>query len=172
MATLTPRGFVHGLGSISGERGVDVPIETLFFNHLAKTLKSETFTFRKTLLTHAVKAFGTTDLQLWYFKQFDSPYLSALHLDFLRDTLNYLATGERRYELTVWDSLLRRGTATTPAYIRKEDIELEYFGVSEAGKIRKAKNRLVKDNLKVWITRENGFNDLLYTLYILLGASR
>ena len=172
MASITPRGFIYGLGSITGDIPANTTVEALFFNHLAKNLKADTLEFRKQQLKTAIKAFGTVSFYDWYFKQVESPYLTTLHLDFLRDTLNYLSGRSRKYELTVWDALIRRGSQVTPSYILKDDIDLEYFGISASGVVRQPVNRMVKDALKNWITKDNGFNDMLYTLYILTGKER
>ena len=72
------------------------------------------FEFRDSVLREVMKAFGTLNFRDWYFNQNTSVFVNDMHKRFLVDTLNYITTGEREFELATWDSLLSKEQVPTP----------------------------------------------------------
>lgn len=161
---ITPRGFVYGIKKPDDDRQENRIIESLFFNHLANRIKLESLEFKRALIEHTLEAFGTDNFLEWYYNQYNSPYLSDVHLDFLRDTIGFIYGKPRKYFVEVWDDLLDR-TDIKHRPIHKELIEREFFGITETH-IRPV---LVEDVIKEWATKENGLADMLYTLFLLFG---
>lgn len=168
-SNITPRGFLVGLKKPEKDAELNTTVEKLFFGSLAKNYQHEKMEFRRQAIEAAYEAFGTTFFKEWYDHQKDSPYFTEMHQDFLRDTLQFLETGERKFHLETWDALLSRDCAEKATETDYNEIEVEFFGLPQAGIIRKVRPYRLPDLICKWTKQEEGFQDLIYTLFILFG---
>lgn len=167
---ITPRGFVIGGKKADDNADANVFVESLFFNYIGKRISIDTVAFRREMVLTVMKAFGEVpNFNHWYRNQFTSPYLSDLHVEFLRDTIRYLLTGTRKYSLEVWDSIIKRGEIVTPNAGDDDEDERKFFGISSSGVYRKPKIVKIPDIVTLFMEKKNGAADLLYTAYILFG---
>lgn len=171
MDNITPRGFIYGVDTPDDDREPNKAIEYLFYNNLANSLKTESLAYKRKIIEVALTAFGTSNFLNWFYNQFKSRYLSTTHFEFLLDTLHFISTGNRKFNLEAWDSIISKDEIVYTKEHQDTKVVDEFFGISSAGVVRTTKNYLVKDVLKLWVSRHNGFNDLLYTINILFSTN-
>lgn len=145
-------------------------VESLYSAYIRNDDAVVTFEFKKKILQAALKAFGTSRFDLWYFTQQESPAASELHGRFMRDTLKFIREGKRDMALETWADLIvindHGGT------IKTKTIESdEFFGVSSNGVRRYPQNSKLTEVIQMWVSKPNGLEDLLGTLHILFGAA-
>ena len=169
---ITPRGFVVGTKRADEPAEANLVVTKLWEQYLARRLVIDSFEFRDSVLREVMKAFGTLNFRDWYFNQNTSVFVNDMHKRFLVDTLNYITTGEREFELATWDSLLSKEQVPTPVDRHElNEAEAVFFGISTSSGIRDTN----KDNIELpyiiyqWCNKDNGVIDLLYTAHILFG---
>ena len=171
---LTPRGFVVGHKRADDDCAPNFTVDSLFTAFITKQLNLRKLSFKKSILQAALTAFGVESFTDWCRNQTTSPALSELHADFIKDTINFITGHERKYDLTTWDSIISRSNVPTNTRIELErptfDSLEDFFGVSNGGVYRVHKANFLEDVLVQWTSREDGFADLIYTLYILFGS--
>lgn len=171
---ITPRGFVFGDQAADDNVGGNKIIEGLYFTYLSRRIELDKIAFRREIILAAYNAFGKNDDNItfnrWYYNQFTSPYLSELHVEFLRDTLKFMDSGTRKYNIETWDSLLSR-VEKVPAKTMDDTIELNTFGISSPGVIRTPIIITLPNFVRSFMKKKDGTAELLYTLYILFGEN-
>lgn len=170
---VTPRGFVIGAKPADDDAENNKYVESLFFNQLSRRIELDSFAFRKQVILQAFNAFGQVpSFNHWYSNQFTSPYLTDMHVAFLRDMLKFMLDGTRRYNLETWDSILSREDVLASKNPEMDDeIEHDFFGISSPGMIRKPISVKIPDVVKAFMKQPNGTSELIYTLYILFGKN-
>lgn len=120
--------------------------------------------YREQLLRVALNAFGTVDFLEWLLIQQSGPSTGDLHMEFLKDTLQFIETGKRGLGLHAWTSMLTMSDITHNQ--TKDDGAFSWFFLTPEGK---QKNILVLDVVQRWCSQRNGFADLAQTLHVLFG---
>jgi hypothetical protein len=126
------------------------------------------FDFREKILKTAIESFGTYNFYDWLTLQSTKPTLSDLHKTYILDTLEYLMLDQpRKIDNTSWMRLLQADDRPNAVVI---DVK-QYF-MSKPGSLATSDVRLpskMLSILKLWVSKERGFEDLLMTLYIIFG---
>lgn len=97
--------------------------------------------------------------------QFDSNYLmNGLNLNFLKDTIQYIVTGRRDYSLLTWNDLVVR----KPEYLARTNGHQQWHSLKAELGIKD--DRVLQHYISMWCSRPGGFEDMLYTTWILFGS--
>ena len=148
---------------------VNVNIEQLYRKRLNNESHLATFEFREKLLIIALNTFGTSDFCYWFRTQHVSPATGDLHRRFLDDTLRFILTGRREMFLETWNTLLTLsdidGNITPLSTYAKEFFCMDSNTASSPPK----QNIKLREVIQQWVSRPNGFEDLLGSLHILFG---
>jgi hypothetical protein len=86
----------------------------------------------------------------------------TLRMEFCRDTLNYIATGKRVYDIAIWEDLLSTFEDTSSWHFDETIFEEEFHDNYE--EFRKMSTVAI---ISKWVSYEHGYADLLTTLRIL-----
>lgn len=122
--------------------------------------------FREEILRAAFLTIQARSFKKWLDVQKDSPTIGDQHRIFLRETLSYISYGDPRITNNLtWLSLLSYESHSSRV---KLDID-EYFpewGANNEGRLPTK----TKDIIGLWVSKENGFLDLLTFLYVVFGS--
>ena len=169
---ITPRGFVYGVKPADENREPNFKLDAIFTAMISRPLDLKKLQFKRMVIEEALKAFGTNSFTDWIMNQITSPFMDELHIDFIKDTVNYILTGERKYDSSTWNSIISREIVVPATRVELTDLGIdEFLGISSGGVPREYRINYVKDVLKVWLTSESSLQDLIYTLYILFGST-
>jgi len=151
------RGLLPGPDDTIMSRG-DQTVSELFRIYAAGAVDTRTMEFKLRVLDSAIRLFG--DFHEWTKLQRNNPNLLGYNLEFLRDTLKYLATGERELPPLVWlDLVSERSIHTTQAH---------HLTLSELYTPKELETPQV---IQIWCSRKGGFDDLVQSLYLLFGCA-
>jgi len=115
--------------------------------------------FKLRILDCGLRLFG--DIREWMLLQRNNPNLLGYNLEFLRDTLKYIATGERDLSPLIWlDLVTERSLHSTQAH----HLTLPELSIP--------KEIETPQMLQLWCSRKNGFQDLVQSLFLLFGRAR
>lgn len=161
-----PRGF--SLTPISPTMevttsGGDQEIETLYRLYTARSVNTESWEFRKRVITAGARLHG--DLYAWlaYQAAFNNR-VYGLNFDFIEDTIKFIQTGRRSVNIISWYELLMEfpneivGSANVRR-LRGLNIDDEARSLSTSGVGR-------------WLAHSSGFDDYMMTLNILFGSPK
>lgn len=136
----------------------DETVTELFRVYEAGAVDFNTMEFKLRVLDAAVRLFG--DIREWMLLQRNNPNILGYNLDFLRDTLKYITTGERTMGPLVWlDLVAHRSVHTTLA----NHLTLHELTIP--------KDIKTPEVLQLWCSRKGGFEDLIQTLFLFFGVS-
>lgn len=97
--------------------------------------------------------------------QFNYNYLMhGLNLDFLEDTLQFISTGRRDFSLLTWKELVSRN----PDYIVRTNGHEQWHRAKSNFRIKKDTD--LNHYISMWCSQTGGFEDMLYTTWILFGS--
>lgn len=99
----------------------------------------------------------------WFIRQDNNAYITEHNYAFLQDTVRFIATGRRRLSIHTWPMLLTAEPASGLQLIEDRRVISELF--KDLGLSTNNNNVLQK-----WLSQENGFDDLMYTLNMLFGS--
>ncbi len=115
--------------------------------------------FRFRVLDCAIRLFG--DFREWMLLQRNNPNLVGYNLEFLRDTLKYVATGGREITPLIWGDLVseKNDHSSSANHLTAQDLSIP-------------KNLSTAEFIQLWCSRKGGFDDLIQTLFVLFGTAR
>lgn len=122
------------------------------------------FEFRERILKAAALMLGLGGIHEWLDIQNKYARVSTWHIEFLIDTIRYIATGNRQTSLPVIDSLIIRVPDGRPIELEKcEELkELLNKGNAYLG-------GMISPVLNKWVSHRGGYADLLQTLWLIFG---
>jgi hypothetical protein len=120
--------------------------------------------FREKVLRIALNAFGTSDFLEWVMIQQNGPSTGDMHMEFLRNTLEFIQTGKRAVGLHAWTTML--STMDITHNQTKDDGSFTWFFVDDN---KSARNVALIDVIQRWCSHPNGFADMIQTLHVLFG---
>ena len=142
-------------------------IDALWREYTGGTGRTSAFAFRERILLAALKAFGTKNFTDWVELQKSNPYIGPIHKKFLNDTFEFIKSGKRSVSITSWQGLVRISTiGKVTGDVQIDNIkDIFTCGVdsTESGE------KQLTEIIQVWVSKENGFDDLLGTLVVLFG---
>ena len=127
------------------------------------------FNKREQVFIAALNAFGTKNIYQWYCAQFESPSFGETNRTFLDDIFKFIQTGRRALPLTNWNSLVR-ADETNDGNRQLGTHASSYFGCGTVDNMP-IRYTSVQQFLQDWLSREGGFNDMIFSLFILFGVS-
>ena len=144
------------------------------------------FDFREYLLRTAISIFNEVNLKTWIESQLSNPNYTTTHREFIADTLRYLCTGTRNFNIETWPKLLSIRESNEKD--RRHNVDLsfyffepyngtmcsnDYIGNSEVINLHSPSFAKVKENLisviSRWTSHRDGYKDLIYSLYAIFG---
>lgn len=139
---------------------------------LYKQLKSyernfTSFNYRRSVLSEALRAFGTSSFRDWCKLQEDSYTFSENHRRFIEDTLKFVATGERNFGLMPWEFTLKQENATFKSRQKPFDFETFFNSTATNGN----KDFTVLNLVQLWVSQPKGFEDMLVSLHLIFGKT-
>lgn len=151
----------------------NMAIEEAYIALLRNDIRANNFQFREDTLRAIFKAFGTMDFEGWYMAQYQSPSFGEMQQDFLEDCLRFIRSGKRRLSLENWDALLSAADkkVTSPEL---PEVAKNFFNkkfVRELAPGGSYNSNLV-NTVASWMSKPNGFTDLLVSCHILFGIKR
>lgn len=134
----------------------DESVAELFRAYESMVPNIDAMDFKLRVLDCAMRLFG--DFREWMLLQRNNPNMLGYNLEFLRDTLSYIATGERKFSPLVWLDLVahRSGHSTQAHHLTTPELSVP-------------KSLNTSEVLQLWCARKGGFEDLLQTLFLLFG---
>lgn len=120
------------------------------------------FKFRHEVLSNAFLAFNTINITDWLDSQKSSPFLSDLQKAFILETLGFVSGDSRTLAVSQWSNLLDTSTGRQSIHFNYEEV----FGKLHTPEPVKAP---MHEFIKQWISRDNGYEDLLLSLWMIFG---
>lgn len=140
-------------------------VDDLYTSYSESSNMLNSFHFREQILLVAFSAFGGSFYK-WCKLQKENQSLSGLQKKFLNDTFNYLNGNPRSVSVSTWVGLLET------KHVPSKDSTIEYnmdAYFNNTGSLVGLSNVSLYENLIKWSMQNNGFEDLIVTLYILFG---
>jgi hypothetical protein len=149
----------------------NMAIEEAYIALVRNDIKSGDFQFREDTLRAIFKAFGTQDFEGWYMAQYQSPSFGEMQRDFIEDCLRFLLVGKRQMALNNWDDLLKASDK------KVTDIELpemakRVFNKKFVRELTPLGRTKLPGIVQDWVSKPNGFVDLVTSCHILFGIKR
>lgn len=150
-------------------------LSLLYRKYLADRTLINDFEFREDILVLAKKLFDEKNFLKWLELQVTKANLTTLHTTFIYDTLNFLDIAydgddssiyrsKREIEAVQWISLLERNLESDSV---KLDIS-KYFNKTQRNVVNYLPHKL-NTILILWLNKNNGFEDLLTSLFVIFG---
>ena len=143
-------------------------VQEIFNRYMAKNDFIRDLVFKEDIIKVAYRAFGSFNFVNWLTLQNESTCFTAMHKKFLIETLRYIETGARMVNVSTWTRLIEKRPAS------EVNRSVEY----NASKLMEDTSSKFVGNLRVvdtsdfickWVKWDDGFNDLLRSLYIVFG---
>lgn len=143
-------------------------ITKLYSDYVHDLRKISDMDFREEILIEAKKVFS--NFGSFAMNQAYSPYISPAYVNFLKDTFNnYLSNGKRESNIQTWFTVIGKRTEFQANRKNQEEINSSFDKFI-------TNNYFTNDNcsrtarlLQIWTRQEEGFADLLTTLFIIFG---
>lgn len=164
-----PRGYIRPIGSnLLDSKGIEIievasdpELANLYKLYMSRSVNRNSWDYRALVIKCVSRLFS--DFRSWLYLQITAnDAIYGLNLEFLKDTLLFIRTGERELPISSWLELLlehpdeNHGTANMA---RAEEFQLG--------------NPLELDNvIGMWCSHPGGFEDMLCTAHVLFGASK
>ena len=148
---------------VLGHKNGEQRIQDLFIRYSTNPKLKDSVAFKLEAIETMSSMYGIFERFMRY--QFDFNYLMhGLNLDFLEDTIRYITTGRRDYSLLTWKELVARN----PDYIVRANAQRRWYAVGKTFGIKNDTD--LKHYISMWCSRSGGFEDMLYTTWILFGS--
>lgn len=142
----------------------DSEVEVLYRWFITRKVNPDAWDYRVKVLAAALRLFGPNFAKWAALQQRDNPYVYEHNYDFLSDTYGYLAGNDRKLMLQSWEELLMEYPSAVVLNTLQNRYSEDPVSVLPSPK--------TVDVLQAWCSRENGFEDLVYTLHILFGTAK
>lgn len=151
-------------GSIITHKQGDLAINKLFAQYCNQYELQTDVAFKLQVIEHIAQLYG--DFVQWITYQFESNFLlHGLNLAFLKDTLCFIVTGRRDYNIITWRDLV----ITNPDYLLSANRNREWTDIKAQLNLDKVAD--MKHYISMWCSQSGGFEDMLYTTWILFGSA-
>lgn len=136
----------------------DTTTETLIRKHLGQAMDTD-WAVQRVEIAECARLYGC--FQNWvYFQLARNGYIFDLTLDFLLDTLTFIATGVRRMEVQTWKGMIESNLMPRPE-------------VASDARLIAAQSILSginwNDFMAQWINQPNGYDDMVFSTYLFFG---
>lgn len=168
-----PRGYLVRLddrpGSALTDTGMeindvssDAKLETLYRLYMGQSVNSDSWAYRKRVVAQCSRLFG--NFYSWLNLQLiGNDNIYGLNLEFLKDTVQYIRTGQRSMSVFTWQDLLLEHPDPHPG--TAGPARLKDFNLTD--------HREFDNFIGQWCSQPNGgFEDMLCTAHVLFGVSK
>ncbi|MCK9234973.1 MAG: hypothetical protein M0R77_01090 [Gammaproteobacteria bacterium] len=173
--------LMFGFSLVSGmnERRKGSPeVDELHQQYLGNLKYATNFDCFKDLLVEFLSVFTTNQFGQWLFMQRESPVYTPLHERFLIDTCNYLLTGQRKLSVYNWEGMFKHnyqpGSETYGGRHTETNVPLELNKTDRllaTDLFKRFENASLGDVFQYWVSKPNGLDDLMTSLFIFFGSS-
>jgi hypothetical protein len=123
-----------------------------------------TFEFRERVLLAAFKAFACENMHRWFTVQLKLHSLSIMHEKFLEETLNFIKWNTpRTIEATQWEKFIEH-----PTKLHNTSLDADKWLTGDD--VNYYISTTIDKFLAKWVSRVNGFEDLLISLNVIFGS--
>lgn len=137
----------------------DAELMVLYDQYINAKIDTSTWEFRKRVLSIAMRLFD--GFGQFVDDQSRDPNVNGYNLDFLKDTLNYIETGERKLGCEQWIELVNEVEEISTVHTGQRLNVTAYKGL-----------RSTSDTIQKWLSWPRGFEDLMLSLYVFFGGQR
>jgi len=124
--------------------------------------------FRERILKVAFKCFSNGNFFEWLALQSKQPTVTDLHRAFILETLDYLILdSQRKVHVSSWSRILEAAQRADSVSIDVTKYFKKESNFTDASKVRLPAR--MSDVIQLWVSKTDGFDDLLYCLYIIFG---
>lgn len=125
------------------------------------------FDFRERLLKRAKTLFSLGN-QTVVFKgfieaQFSSSKLSYIHVEILKEILDFITTGKIGFKAVTWERMLEKPSQLR--YVPDDKKKEIYLSLIET-----YKTTTINDTIVKWVNQENGYANMMRVLWLLFGS--
>ena len=148
-------------------------LDTLYMTYMTNDHRSHSFEFRERYLKEIIRLIDDVSFYKWISYQIESPKINDTNVQFLLDTLNFIAGTGRSIDVVTWAGLVEAQTGSVNRRHLKDLLQC-YFGMQSNTLIYNGPiiaTELTKV-LSTWLTRPNGFKDLFVSMGIIFGDHR
>ena len=143
-------------------------IAQAYATFIRRDIMAGDFAFREDTLRKILRAFGTMDFEAWYMAQYQSPSFGERQQEFLEDCFLFMWKGVRNLPLTTWDALLESSTNHITGHELPEHAASK-FNKKYIRELQPSGRYRLTEVVQDWISKPNGFSDLLISANILFG---
>lgn len=137
----------------------DPRVHDLYLVFTNEPRKAVTWEFRKKVIELAQSLFAGNFN--WFIRQDANASIVDQNYMFLLDTVRFIATGHRRLSIYTWPALISYNVPVGNSVDQRNDISKLFIEFALATDTTTV--------LSKWISRKNGFDDLMYTMHMLFG---
>lgn len=161
---ITLHGFSGGpaLNYRGAELTSGIPeVVALYREFLASSTKFSTWAFRKRAVEIALKLFDPNE-GFDFISQDKNPRAVDYNYDFIVDTLNYIATGKRKFDTHLWLELMTQLPDANQFDIRQRNTIEKTFDTAGL-----STNPV--DLVQKWCSHKGGIEDMVCSMHLLFG---
>ena len=139
-------------------------ITELYKNYQTDTSIIRDIDVRERILKLAAINFGRAGITEWTSIQNKFAKVSYAHLEYILDTIGFIVCGKRNTSPAIWENLIRKTSAGPFVELEKsEELRLILKDVNSCV------NGGISIQLNSWVGHLGGYEDLLYTLWLIFG---
>ncbi len=148
-------------------------VNIYYTQYINNTESTHEFSFIEDVIKIALKVFGTQTFAQWLSTQSNHKFFTKDHHRFIEETIELVTTGKKRkYSFNVWNILLtsEKTDTNTPKFT---PIQQDYlYAPNITNPVFNNTTKTIKQFILDWLKQEDGFDDLLNSLFILFGFRR
>lgn len=143
-------------------------ITLLFERWMSNPSAMKDIDFRERVIQSAFDAFGTTVFYQWIMLQSNQATVGDMHKVFLTETLEYLLLDTARPTRTVqWIRLIEASSKSRALII---DVNKYFPDIHDSNNSNVVLPGSMDKLLQIWLSKPDGFQDLLVTLFVIFGS--
>ena len=145
----------------------DEQVIALHKSNYTTFINNDSFEYKREVIETCIRLYG--DFYRWlHYQLIKNRFMHGINQEFLIDTLWFIKTGHRQMMLPTWESLITQypDMEAEKRQQRLDDITLDGFMTSPGNWVNPYSNYIEE-----WTSHPDGFNDMLYTTYLLFGKA-
>lgn len=143
----------------------DRDVESIYRSYINREIDFNNWDFRLNVIEECFRLFGP-NFEEWVLYQINKNTLIYDHsLDFLLDTLNFIVGMQRKVPIFVWRELM----LTDPE--NKSNIEIANRKISKLKDLYPRIPTQTSDIIQLWCSQEDGFEDMLTSVFLFFGPA-
>lgn len=167
---VTPHGFVMADNGVLRRSGSDYKrtdgddqITDLYYTLIQRNHQALDWDYRSQVIDAAIRLIGD-NFAVFNLVQKDNPYLYGMNVGFYDDTVSFITYGHRKMSLRNWSALLSAEPAKDTAALKNPKREDKFIVVGDKAR--------TTDVVSRWCSRDEGFDDMVRSLFLMFGRKR